>query len=138
MPVCHFARRAISRGTRKTLWLEDFKYGSYTLHPHHIYSHNPLKCEEAIQKKTLDRFLQHTHLLERENYSSFSEKSLQSLLLPLSHCHTQRGDLYPNTIHTYSKCKECFGAWEVFGICQKKLVRLGGCNRVVLRDSKSQ
>jgi len=36
-----------------------------------------------------------------------------------------RGDLYPNTTHTQIECRECFGAWEVLGICQNKLVRLG-------------
>ena len=48
----------------------------------------------------------------------------------LSHCHTLRGDLYPNTTYTFSECRECFGAWETLGICQKKPVRLGGCNKV--------
>ena len=52
------------------------------------------------------------------------------------HCHTLGGDLYPNTTHTYSKCRECFGAWKVLRICQKKPLRLGRCNRAVLRDLK--
>jgi len=28
-----------------------------------------------------------------------------------------RGDLDQNTTYIYSKCRECFGAWEAFGIC---------------------
>ena len=32
--------------------------------------------------------------------------------------------MYPNTTHTYSKCKECFRDWEAFEICQKKPMRL--------------
>ena len=47
----------------------------------------------------------------------------------LSHCHTLRGDLYPNTTHNYSQCRKCFGAWEALEIYQKKSVRLDGCNR---------
>jgi len=39
-----------------------------------------------------------------------------------------RGDLYPNTTHTFLECRECYGAQEVLGICPKKSVRLGGCN----------
>ena len=38
--------------------------------------------------------------------------------------------MYPNTTHTYSECREFFGAWKALGNCQKKPVRLGGCNRV--------
>jgi len=43
-----------------------------------------------------------------------------------------KGDLYPNTTHTYLECRECFGIWEALGICQNKLVRLGGCNHDLL------
>ena len=38
-------------------------------------------------------------------------------------------DLYLNTTHTFLKCNECFEAWKALEICQKKLVRLDGCNR---------
>ena len=75
-------------------------------------------------------FLQctHTHFLERE-LLILSEKIIIASSSSLSHCHILRRDLYPNTTHTYSECRECFGIWKVLGICQKKLVRLGGCNR---------
>ena len=46
-----------------------------------------------------------------------------------SHCYILRGDLYSNTTYTYSECRECFGDLEALGICQKKPMRLGGCNR---------
>ena len=67
--------------TRKTLCLDDFKCNSYTFHSYYIYPYYPQNWKLAIQKKTLERFLQHTHLL-RESYSSSREKSLWSLLLP--------------------------------------------------------
>ena len=82
-----------------------------------------------FKEKTLNSFSLHnipTIFRERESYSSFSKKSLQSLLLPFSYCYTLRGDLYPNTTHTYSECRQCFGAQKALGICQDKPVRLGG------------
>ena len=45
------------------------KCDSYTLHSYYIYPYCPQKCKETIQKKTLERFLQHTHLV-REIYTS--------------------------------------------------------------------
>ena len=89
---------------------------------------------EAIQRENLRQVsttqhntTQHTHLLERE-LLILSEKSLQSLLLSLSHCYSLKGYLYPNITHIFSKCNECFGAWEALGIFQKKPMRLGRCN----------
>ena len=61
--------------TRETLCLDDFKCDSYTLHPYYIYHYYLQKCIESIHKKTLEKFLQHTHLV-RESYSSSIEKSL--------------------------------------------------------------
>ena len=87
-----------------------------------------------MQKKTLKRFLQHTHTLIRESYSSLSKNSLvvsSSFSLPLLYLERR---FVPNTTHAYSKCRECFGTWKALGICQKKPVRLGGRNRAVLRD----
>ena len=90
------------------------------------------KCKGShSERKTLDRFSTthtHTHLLKRE-LLILSEEIILASSPSLSHCHILRGDLYPNTTHTFSKCRECFGAWEVLGICQKKPVRLGECNR---------
>ena len=83
----------------------------------------------AIERKTL-REVSTTHPpYQRESYS-FLERNLCSLFsFPLPLLYPLRGDLYPNTTHTYSECRECFGAQEALEICQKKPVRLGGCNR---------
>ena len=110
--------------TRNALTVGIFKYDFYTLHPYYIYSHYLQNCKESIQKKTIKRFLQHTHLV-RESYSSSRKQSLQSLLLSSPIVIPLRGDLYPNKTHTYSECRECFGAWKVLGICQNKPVRIG-------------
>ena len=69
----------------------NFKCDSYTLHIYSIYPHYPQNCKEAIQRKTLQRFLQHTHILERATYH-WLRIPLYSLFLPLSHCYTLRGD----------------------------------------------
>ena len=54
----------------------------------------------------------HTHLFERESYSSLVRNHCSLFSIPL-HYHTLRGDLYPNTIHTFSECSECFwSCWE--------------------------
>ena len=55
-----------------------------------------------------------------------------------NHSNFLRGDFYLNTIHTFSECRECFWAWEVLEICQKKPVRLGGCNRVYCEIRKAR
>ena len=91
---------------------------------HTIYTLITHKSRRGHSKrKTLDRFsTTHTHLLETELLILSTHPSL-------SHCHTLRGDLYPNTTYTFLECREYFGAWESLGICQKKLVRLGKCNR---------
>ena len=98
---------------------------------HTIYTLVTHKCKRGhLERKTLDRFsTTHTHPSFRESYSSLSENSFVVSSLSFSHCYTLRRDLYPNTTHTYSECRECFGAWEALGICQKKPMRLGRCNR---------
>ena len=88
-------------------------------------------CEEAIQReKPQIDFLQHTHthLLKRE-LLILSDEIILASSPSLSHCHTLRGDLYPNITHTFSECRKCFRAWKVLGICQKKPMRLRGCNQ---------
>ena len=45
---------------------------------------------------------------------------------PLSHYYTLIENLYPNTNHIYLECKDYFSTWEALGICQYKLVSLGG------------
>ena len=55
-----------------------------------------------------------------------NHSSLFSFPIPLSYLERR---FVPNTTHTFLECRECFGAWEVLGICQKKPVSLGGCNQ---------
>ena len=99
-----------------------FTYTIYTL-----ITHKSMRGHSEI--KTLTKFFttQHIHLLERESYSSLVRNHYNhfSFPLPLPYLESLRGDLYPNTTHTFSECRECFGAWEALGICQKKPVRLG-------------
>ena len=82
------------------------------------------------KRKPLDKFsiTQHTHLSERESYLSLVRNpcSLFSFPLPLS-CLERK--FVPKHNSHISKCRKCFGAWEALGICQKKPVRLSGCNR---------
>ena len=61
-------------------------------------------CEEPIKRKTL-REVSTTHLpYQRESYS-FLERNLCSLFFfPLPLLYLLRGDLYPNTTHTYLQC----------------------------------
>ena len=106
---------------------------------HTIYTFiNHKSIKGYSERKTLDRFYnttQHTHLLKRK-LLILNKKIIVASSTSLSHCHTLRGDLYPNTTHTFSKCRECFGAWEVLEICLKKPMRLGGCNRVYCKIQK--
>ena len=46
--------------------------------------------------------------------------------------------MYPNTTHTYSEYKECFGASKALGICQNNLVRLGECKRAYCKIRKAR
>ena len=98
-----------------------FTHTTYT-----FISHKRKEC--YIQReKTLDRFLQHNILTFLERELLILKREIIVVSSPsLFHCYTLRGDLYPNTTHTYSKCKKCFGTWEALGICQKKSMRLGG------------
>ena len=129
-----FMGKAFSQDTRKTLYLEDFFNCDFlTLHPCYVYPYYPLKYERPFREKNPRQVFDntHTHLLDRE-LLILSEKSLQPLLLTL------KGDLYPNTTHTFSECRECFGACEVLEICQKKPVRLNGCNRAYFKTRKAR
>ena len=90
--------------------------------------------EENTRKVFTTLIVRVTHPQERNSCTLFS---------PLSHCYTLRGDLYLNTIHTYSEyCREFFGAWKALGVCQKKLVRLGGaigqyCRILITSEDKN-
>ena len=41
--------------------------------------------------------------------------------------------MYPNTTHTHSECRECFGVWKVLGLCKNKLVTFGNAIRQYYR-----
>ena len=69
----------------------DFKCDFPTLHPHYIYTLITHKIIRRLFKRKPQRGFYNTHH-SRESYSSLSENSLQSLLLPLSHCHTLKRD----------------------------------------------
>ena len=102
-----------------------YAYTIYTLITH--------KCMRGhLERKTLDKFsTTHTPILLRESYSSLVRNHC-SLFSSLSHYHTLRGDLYPNTIHTFSECSECFWCcWEALeeakdGRCNIELVAGSG------------
>ena len=70
------------------------------------------------KKKTL-REVSTTHPpYFRESYS-FLERNLCNLFsFPLPLLYPLRGDLYPNTTHTHSKCWECFWSLRSIGRCQ--------------------
>ena len=117
--------------TRKTLCLDDFKCNSYTFHSYYIDPHYPQNWKLAIQKKTLERFLQHTHLL-RESYSSSREKSLWSLLLPSPIVIPWKDictQIQSTHIQSIESVLELRKHW-VFA--KKKPMRVGKCNGTVL------
>ena len=110
--------------------LGDFLNVTFLPFTHTICTLITHKCKGGhSERKTLDRFLYntHTHLLKRE-LLILSEEIILASSPFLFHCHTLKGDLYTNTTHTFSECRECFGAWKILRIFQKKPVRLGGCN----------
>ena len=109
-----------------------FTYTRYTLITHKTkwgYS----------ERKTLDRFSTNTtHPSFRERATHLYREIIVASSSSLSHCCTLRGDFYPNTTHIFSECRECFGTWEVLGICQKKPVSLGECNQAYCRIQKAK
>ena len=98
---------------------------------HTIYTLITHKSKRShSERKTLDRFsTTHTHPSFRERATHLQKEIIVAFSPSLYHCHTLRGDLYPNTTHTFSLCRQCFGAQEALGICQKKPMKLRGCNR---------
>ena len=84
--VTHLTNCQLMRWPAKCTDIWDFKCDSYTLHSYYIYHRFPQNYKETIQKKTLERFLQHTYHV-RESYTFSREKSLVSSPL-LSHCYT--------------------------------------------------
>ena len=103
---------------------------TFLLFTHTIYTlitHKNMR--DYSKRKTLDIFsTTHTPIFQRESYSSLVRNhcNLFSFPLPLPYL---RGDLYLNTTYTYLECRKYFRAQEALEICQKKLVRLGGCNQ---------
>ena len=75
-------------------------------------------------RKTLDWFsTTHTPIFLRESYSSLVRNHCSLFSIPL-HYHTLRGDLYPNTIHTFSECSEYF--WSCWAALEE--AKDGRCN----------
>ena len=65
----YFARKAISRGTHETLYLEDFKCNFFTYHSYYIYSHYPQKWKGGYAEENLRKVsTTHTPLLERATH----------------------------------------------------------------------
>ena len=109
--------------TKHSAW-RFFKCDFPILHPYYIYTLITHKCVwDHSERKTLDRFFTtHTSIFWRESYSSLVRNHCS--LFFFSHCHTLRGDLYPNTIHTFLECSKCFWCyWEAL-----EDAKVGGCN----------
>ena len=118
-----YLQKVLPRGFLRVTFLP-FTHTIYTL-----ITRKSIK--EATQREKLQiGFLQHTHPFFGERATYPQSKIIQASSPSISHCHTLRGDLCPNITCTFSKCKECFGACEALGICQKDPMRVGGCNRV--------
>ena len=64
----HFTTQAKSQVTYKTLYLEDFKCDLSSSLPYYIYPHYQQNCKKTIQRKTLERFLQHPPFRERATH----------------------------------------------------------------------
>ena len=103
--VSHFVTQAKSKVTRESLYLDVFKCDFYFLHPYYIYPHYPQNCKEAKQikkkKKTLERFLQHTHHF-KESYSFLNENSFVVFSRsPLPLLYLERGFVPKHNSHTF-------------------------------------
>ena len=107
-----------------------FKSDFLTLHPYYIYPHYPQKWRGHSERKTL-REVSTTHPSIRESYP-FLERNLCSLFsFPLPLLYLLRGDFYPNTAHTNSKCWECFWCyWEALEDAKDD-----GCNMELVAGS---
>ena len=132
-----FASVSLVRPSRETVAKHSvwrfFKCDFPTLHPFYIYTLITHKCVWGhSERKTLDRFFTtHTSIFKRESYSSLVRNHRSLFSIPL-HYQTLRGDLYPNTIHTFLECSECFwSCWETLeeakdGRCNMELVAGSG------------
>ena len=121
----HFTRTSRDRSSRKI----PTKISAQRILPILYIPSLPTKVKRHFSERKLQRgFYNTTHPPFRERATHPQREIIIAYSPSLFHCHTLRGDLYPNISHTFSKCKECFGAWEALEICQKKSVRLDGCN----------
>ena len=74
-----------------------------------MYNGKHLQISQKIHT-LLDRFsTTYTPTFQRESYSSLV-RIILAFSPSLFHCHTLRGDLYPNTTHTFLECRNCFEA----------------------------
>ena len=133
VPGCRFREclecKAFLRDSRETFYLEVFLSVTSLPFTHTIYTLITHKCMKGYSKrKPLDRFsTTHTPIFLRESYSSLVRNHCSLFSIPF-HYHTLRGDLYPNTIHTFSECSECFwSCWEALeeakdGRCNMELI----------------
>ena len=135
----HFASTSRDRPSHKiSAKLFAWRFLSVTFLPltHTIYTFiiHKSKKKGYSKRKPQIGFYNTTHPAFRQR----ATHPHQVLLLSFSNYHTLRGDLYPNTTHTFSECRECFRTWEAYVICQKKkkLVRISECNRAVLWGSR--
>ena len=136
VPGCRFreclAGKAFPRDSRETICLEDFYVWLPYPSPILYILSLPTNVREAIlREKPYIGFLQHTPIFLRESYSSLVRNHCSLFCIP-HHYHTLRGDLYPNTIHTFLECSECFwSCWEALeeakdDRCNMKLVAGSG------------
>ena len=133
VPDCCFrkclAGKAFLQDSRETFCLEVFLSVTSLPFTHTIYTLVIHKCMWGyLERKTLDWFsTTHIPIFLRESYSFLVRNHCSLFSIPL-HYHTLRGDLYPNKIHTFSKCSRCFwSCWEVLeevkdGRCNMELV----------------
>ena len=103
------------------------------------YPHYPQMYVRLFREKNprLVFYNTHTHLFERESYSSLVRNHCSLFSIPL-HYHTLRGDLYPNTIHTFLECSECFVSLRSFGDLPKEASEAWRMQPGILQDLESQ
>ena len=130
VPSCRFRECLAGKAfLRENILSGGFLSETFIPFTHTIYTLITHKCKWGYSvRKTLDWFsTTHTPIFLRESYSSLVRYHCSLFSIPL-HYHTLRGDLYPNTIHTFLECSEYFwSCWEALeeakdGKCNMELV----------------